>query len=426
MRVGGDSEDMAKVLLQNGAGPLHCNDGTSPMYYIRQSKSNKWVIQFEGGGLCYNAQSCQPRIGTTKFFTTSDFVPNSPPGFGNAATRQGNGIFSRQDYNTYWKDANVVFVHYCSSDMWTGTKTAALNFGLAFPFWFQGDLIATAVIAELALKYDLGCASEILLSGEAASGGVGLTVQMEKWAPQIRSLAPHASLKCLSEGAWVMPPVANIGDLSPSVLATPINLAPWSKASPPQFFGTGQHIQNAQSVWSPVIPAECIAAGYKGNQPIMAPGFDPAKNTQWKCYFLPYTHKFKTIPTFYNQAQFDAPMIAQSGLVANPVGSTVYPDPASWAYIDANIGYPTRFFLQTQLRPQDGAYTLKCIGHKLTGKVEWSTANYNGLTLRDAFQAWYTNTDPSARFITVDDTSTDGTADGNSYASNPTCPVVWI
>jgi hypothetical protein len=120
-------------------------------------------------------------------------------------------------------------------------------------------------------------------------------------------------------------------------------------------------------------------------------------------------------------------MMAQSGLVANPPGGTVYnTDPNQWPYIQTNIAAPTAFFLGTQLRPQDGSYTLRCIGHKLTGKVEWATAHYNGLTLRDAFQAWYINTDPQAVFITIDNTSTDGTNDGNTYDANPTCPIVWI
>ena len=42
---------------------LICNDGSPSGYYIDYAASNKWLIFQQGGGWCYNEDSCWTRIG---------------------------------------------------------------------------------------------------------------------------------------------------------------------------------------------------------------------------------------------------------------------------------------------------------------------------------------------------------------------------
>ena len=71
-----------------------CNDGTPSGYYLWRSptKSNKWIIYLEGGGLCYDLASCLSR---PKMLTSSTPWPKRLGAYGLFST--SNNQFS--DFN---------------------------------------------------------------------------------------------------------------------------------------------------------------------------------------------------------------------------------------------------------------------------------------------------------------------------------------
>lgn len=65
-------------------------------------------------------------------------------------TRNVGGILSpNPNENPYWHDANHVFVPYCSSDSWSGTKEKAET---PESWRFMGSLIVSTYIANVHVK----------------------------------------------------------------------------------------------------------------------------------------------------------------------------------------------------------------------------------------------------------------------------------
>uniref|UniRef100_A0A7N8Y864 Notum, palmitoleoyl-protein carboxylesterase b n=1 Tax=Mastacembelus armatus TaxID=205130 RepID=A0A7N8Y864_9TELE len=104
-------QDMKLHFLKNVS--VTCNDGSPAGYYIKESKGSKrWLLFLEGGWYCFNRQTCDSRYETMRRLMSSTKWPQ---------TRTGAGILSPQpEENPHWWNANMVFIPYCSSDVWSG------------------------------------------------------------------------------------------------------------------------------------------------------------------------------------------------------------------------------------------------------------------------------------------------------------------
>lgn len=81
--------------------------------------------------------------------------------------------------NPYWHNANHVFVPYCSSDSWSGTKDKPDN-RLSIGLRFMGSLIVRQVISDL-IPLGLGNSqgTDLLMAGSSA-GGLGVMLNLDK------------------------------------------------------------------------------------------------------------------------------------------------------------------------------------------------------------------------------------------------------
>uniref|UniRef100_A0A8B9JFW6 Notum, palmitoleoyl-protein carboxylesterase n=1 Tax=Astyanax mexicanus TaxID=7994 RepID=A0A8B9JFW6_ASTMX len=142
-------QDMKLRFLENST--VTCNDGSPAGYYIRESKgSRRWLVFLEGGWYCFSKENCASRYETMRRLMSSCRWPN---------TR--SGILSPQpEENPHWWNANMVFIPYCSSDVWSGAtpKTDQNDYA------FMGSLIIQEVIKELLTK-GLDNAKVLLLAG---------------------------------------------------------------------------------------------------------------------------------------------------------------------------------------------------------------------------------------------------------------------
>jgi len=102
----------AKVFKIHDAQLGRCMDGSPPAFFYRPAVSeegkNRWMIMLEGGGQCSDQWSCAER---PQALTSSDYL---------AESIELGGVFS-----THWKhdapgEANLISIHYCSSDGWHG------------------------------------------------------------------------------------------------------------------------------------------------------------------------------------------------------------------------------------------------------------------------------------------------------------------
>lgn len=93
-------------------------------------------------------------------------------------TRDVGGILSPlASENPYWYNANHVFVPYCSSDSWSGSRSKPET---RDGFRFMGSLIVQQVMADL-IPLGLGHpqGADLLMAGSSA-GGLGVMLNLDR------------------------------------------------------------------------------------------------------------------------------------------------------------------------------------------------------------------------------------------------------
>jgi len=96
-------------------GETSCARGGTYSFFVRKTSSDRLLLYFEGGGSCYDAQTCRPGA---KYFDdeiTTDDQSDNP-----ALKRAG--VFALEDERNPFKDYNIVFISYCTGDAFMGTR----------------------------------------------------------------------------------------------------------------------------------------------------------------------------------------------------------------------------------------------------------------------------------------------------------------
>jgi hypothetical protein len=133
-----------------------CRDGSPAGVAIRKPAvpSSKVVVYLEGGGACFNTQTCLANPANVA-------VDHRTPPL--------TGIFDPNKSNNPFAGWNVVFVPYCTGDFHLGNKVSSVDFGPSNQL-FHGrrnlDLILPSVVKTLPGM------TKVVLAGSSA-GGVG-------------------------------------------------------------------------------------------------------------------------------------------------------------------------------------------------------------------------------------------------------------
>lgn len=150
-----------------------CIDGSAAGYYFRapdNTTTDEWVIFLQGGGICTSPTTCQERaftpLGSSQYWMI--YNNNPPP------------ILRNDDDLNPFKNANHIWIPYCSGDAFAGNKTYE-----DYSLTFNGHEIVKSVVADL-LTWGLANASHVLLTGESA-GGLGTFFNADAVAEQIRA-----------------------------------------------------------------------------------------------------------------------------------------------------------------------------------------------------------------------------------------------
>jgi hypothetical protein len=142
--------------------------------------------------------------------------------------------------NPHLADANHVFVPYCSSDSWSGTR--AISKGS--PNAFLGSLIVREVVRELADFEQLLAAKELFLTGSSA-GGTGVLINVDAVAEM---LAPAGiNVRGVVDSGWF------------------IDNSPFAKGGSSVL----RDLQDGMQLWHAKVPTACALA-YAGEE--------------WKCF----------------------------------------------------------------------------------------------------------------------------------------------
>src|SRR5579871_967396 len=110
LSVGVVQAQQAWVPITPGAMEV-CARGTPYTFFVRQADPAKLMIFFEGGGACWNDDTCKPNSG---LFDESVE--------GGEAAAYSQGIFDTGNAANPLAGYTIVFVSYCTGDYHLGTK----------------------------------------------------------------------------------------------------------------------------------------------------------------------------------------------------------------------------------------------------------------------------------------------------------------
>ena len=128
-----------------------CNNGEQATFTIKKGNSNKWVIILPGGGVARNNEEYTNRSQNKK------------------EPEQKAHIFNQGiEEDLEKRDYNMVFIPYCSSDLFQGNHFNLIN-NKEVPF--KGRVIFESVIDQIYSK--LKKADEIIFAGYSA-GAIGI------------------------------------------------------------------------------------------------------------------------------------------------------------------------------------------------------------------------------------------------------------
>jgi len=242
---------LTAVTLTHTSAEAVCNDGSVPSYYVSlgtDPRGDKWMVWLEGGGSCGSTAECAQRWVETPYLTTGA-VP---------ATVDHPGFFARQQAtNPDFYDWTKVFIHYCSSDGWTGNRAASAD---TADMAFHGPAIIQAVLddltdSELVGERSLEHAEEVIFGGSSA-GAWGLVSNLDAMAARV----PNAHVVGVSDSSLI--PV-DVFPVAPAELVAPLE----GLAS---FWGTPL---NATCTAAEPLPSLCLLDGVLGESYTQTPLF---------------------------------------------------------------------------------------------------------------------------------------------------------
>ena len=195
-----------------------CNDGTPGVFYYapatREEDRNKWLIFLQGGGSCRDGQTCAERWCHVNTNYGMDKMTSSLT----KPMIRGNGFLDPRPDNRFgtW---NRVLIFYCSSDAWSGTKTATMQATggattVEYLIHFRGSQIIDAALDTLrnatpigrrrAARHsidgpkepsasawpDLDNATHVLFAGSSA-GGIGAKSNADRVGAKLKAANPN-------------------------------------------------------------------------------------------------------------------------------------------------------------------------------------------------------------------------------------------
>lgn len=91
-----------------------CAFGQPYSFYVKPGKADKVLLYLNGGGACWNYQTCKIVPGQQASYVSSADVANDP--------NQMAGLLDAEDPENPYKNWTMVFVSYCTGDVFLGSK----------------------------------------------------------------------------------------------------------------------------------------------------------------------------------------------------------------------------------------------------------------------------------------------------------------
>jgi len=152
-------------------GSTKCARGGEYSFFVKEGDPRKIVIDFMGGGACWNKRTC--KVGSRIFF-------DSIERFRAEAEENISGIYDKKDSRNPLKDWTHVVIPLCTADIHMGENDQEYG---DLKIYHRGGVNAKAVLDFIAFKYLVP--EKVLVAG--CSGGAYGSIF---WLPYIRSTYP--------------------------------------------------------------------------------------------------------------------------------------------------------------------------------------------------------------------------------------------
>uniref|UniRef100_A0A3P9AD66 Notum, palmitoleoyl-protein carboxylesterase n=1 Tax=Esox lucius TaxID=8010 RepID=A0A3P9AD66_ESOLU len=357
--------DMRLHFLKNSS--VTCNDGSPAGYYLKESRgSRRWLIFLEGGWYCFNKQTCGARYQTMTKLMSSTKWP---------LTRTGTGILSPQpEENPYWWNANMVFLPYCSSDVWSGAtaKTDQRDYA------FMGSVIIEEVVNELLTK-GMDNAKILLLAGSSA-GGTGVLLNVDRVAEQLESRGHREiQVRGLADSGWFLDNKQyRTSDCHDTASCAPT-----------------EAIRRGMRYWGCVLPEHCSQTHV---------------GEEWNCFFGYKIYPTLKSPVFVVQWLFD-----EAQLTADNVHLTGQPVQEGQLRYIQDLGHQ----LRNTLKDVPALFAPACLSHEVITRNYWTDIQVKGTSLPRALHCWHRG----LRDDKLHPLSSDSSHGNNPGQSNKTQPL---
>jgi hypothetical protein len=184
-------------------GDTRCARGQPFSFFVYPGTTKKLVIDFMGGGACFDDASCAP--GST-LYTDSVEGLRTAITFGGPRGSGLPGVWNKTRLDSPVREWTHVVVPYCTGDLHWGDKVQPYTHpatGQAYSVHHKGAANARAVLQWV--KGHLADPEAVVVMG-ASAGGYGSIY----WTPHVRALYPGVPLSQLSDSAaGVVTPLFN-------------------------------------------------------------------------------------------------------------------------------------------------------------------------------------------------------------------------
>ncbi|MEP1447291.1 MAG: pectin acetylesterase-family hydrolase [Paraglaciecola sp.] len=168
-------------------GVTQCSDGSPYKFHVKPGKTDKLFVFFNGGGACWNAQTCDARAERKAFVPRADLAHNDP--------NQHNGIFDLDNPENPVKDWSMVFAPYCTGDVHLGS--AQRKYVAADKHEFEIQHVGAANTQAVLQWVENNMSPEKVVIAGASAGALAAPI----YAGRAATMFPNAEVLSFADGA---------------------------------------------------------------------------------------------------------------------------------------------------------------------------------------------------------------------------------
>jgi hypothetical protein len=181
------------------AGDTICSDGSPFRFFVRRGESSKLLIEFEGGGACWNGATCEAEIYNKRITTDPEQL---------RVAGQLQGIYDRNNPANPLKDFTHVYIPYCTGDLHWGNAVTTYTSLSGAPLVVHHKGASNASSALNWAVANVPAPSQLVVAG-CSAGGYGAAL----WSAKIAKAYPAARLLQLADSAAGVVPDGFFGTL---------------------------------------------------------------------------------------------------------------------------------------------------------------------------------------------------------------------